>query len=241
MGMSIGTPQHLASDQSVAFRLAREAWEFEAIHRLNYETFVEEIPQHQPNAERRLVDRFHHENTYVIAVRGERVVGMIALRSMRPFSLDGKLPDLDRHLPEGCRACEIRLLATTADSRQGFVFRGLVRTLARHARSLGHDIAVISGTTRQLRLYAHVGFDFRSRPSGSAVARSSPNQSPNRSPNRSQSRWRIPRRCPRRFAFFPGRSHSVLPCATRSPASRSRIGRPRSPKRSRASARGCGR
>lgn len=159
MGMSIGTPQHLASDQSVAFRLAREAWEFEAIHRLNYETFVEEIPQHQPNAERRLVDRFHHENTYVIAVRGERVVGMIALRSMRPFSLDGKLPDLDRHLPEGCRPCEIRLLATTADSRQGFVFRGLVRTLARHARSLGHDIAVISGTTRQLRLYAHVGFE----------------------------------------------------------------------------------
>ncbi|HRE06968.1 MAG TPA: hypothetical protein PKX00_15250 [Opitutaceae bacterium] len=31
---------------SLHFKLATEAWEFEAIHRLNYRTFVEEIPQH---------------------------------------------------------------------------------------------------------------------------------------------------------------------------------------------------
>lgn len=154
-----GEPVDRELDPALAFRVAREEWEFEAIHRLNYETFVEEIPQHPPNAERRLVDRFHHENVYMIAVRGQQLAGMIALRSKRPFSLDGKLPDLDAHLPPGARPCEIRLLATRPDSRQGFVFRGLVRTLARHALSLGHDIAVISGTTRQLRLYRHVGFE----------------------------------------------------------------------------------
>jgi aspartate aminotransferase-like enzyme len=159
MPMSTGTREHLEAGESLDIRVAREPWEFEAIHRLNYETFVEEIPQHPPNAERRLVDRFHHENTYVIATRGPRLVGMIVLRSKRPFSLDGKLPDLDRHLPPGCNPCEIRLLATTQDSRQGFVFRGLVAGLARHALTLGHDIAVISGTTRQLRLYRHVGFE----------------------------------------------------------------------------------
>ena len=31
------------------YRIAREPWEFEQIHRLNYRTFVEEIPQHPPN------------------------------------------------------------------------------------------------------------------------------------------------------------------------------------------------
>jgi len=28
------------------YKLATEPWEFEAIYRLNYETFVHEIPQH---------------------------------------------------------------------------------------------------------------------------------------------------------------------------------------------------
>ena len=31
------------------FKFATEDWEFEEIHRLNYKTFVEEIPQHPPN------------------------------------------------------------------------------------------------------------------------------------------------------------------------------------------------
>jgi len=36
------------------FRIADSAEEFEAIHRLNYRTFVEEIPQHPANPERRI-------------------------------------------------------------------------------------------------------------------------------------------------------------------------------------------
>ncbi len=45
------------------FKVAATPDEFEAIHALNYRTFVEEIPQHSPNGERRLVDKFHAENT----------------------------------------------------------------------------------------------------------------------------------------------------------------------------------
>jgi hypothetical protein len=36
------------------FRIADSEEEFEAIHRLNYRTFVEEIPQHPANPERRI-------------------------------------------------------------------------------------------------------------------------------------------------------------------------------------------
>jgi hypothetical protein len=43
----------------LVFKAATEDWEFELIHRLNYRTFVEEIPQHQASPTHRLVDKFH--------------------------------------------------------------------------------------------------------------------------------------------------------------------------------------
>ena len=55
-------------------RIAAEQWEFEQIHRLNYETFVEDIPQHRPNEARRLVDRFHDQNTYFICARSREAL-----------------------------------------------------------------------------------------------------------------------------------------------------------------------
>lgn len=142
----------------LVYKIASTAAEFEAIHGLNYRTFVEEIPQHPPNPQRRLVDRFHAENTYAIALDGEELVGMIAGRARRPFSLDAKLADLDTHLPEHRRAMEVRLLAVAPQWRRPSVFARLAGVLGREFRDQGCDLALISGTTRQLRLYAHLGF-----------------------------------------------------------------------------------
>ncbi len=147
------------SSNPLSFKIADQAQEFEAIHRLNYQTFVEEIPQHAGIAERRLVDRFHAENTYAIALHQGEVVGMIAGRCQRPFSLDGKLPDLDRHLPAHQKAVEIRLLAVLPAFRKHAVFARLAGVLARYFRSEGCDLALISGTLRQIRLYRHLGFE----------------------------------------------------------------------------------
>jgi aspartate aminotransferase-like enzyme len=150
---------------SLRFKVADQTVEFEAIHRLNYRTFVEEIPQHSPNAEKRLVDRFHAENTYVIGLDGEKLVGMVASRCRRPFSLDQKLPDLDRHLPPHRKAVELRLLAVDLRYRKRAFFARLAGVVASHFRSLGCDLAIISGTVRELRLYRHLGF----RPFGPLV------------------------------------------------------------------------
>lgn len=139
-------------------KIATEPWEFEAIHRLNHQTFAREIPQHAPASDGRLVDRFHSENTYVIAVRGRQLVGMMALRGRRPFSLDAKVPDLDRHIPPGHRPVEVRLLAVEPSFRHTAVFTTLFTRAAKHCLEAGFDIAVISGTTRQLKLYRHLGF-----------------------------------------------------------------------------------
>ncbi|MEO8099117.1 MAG: aminotransferase class V-fold PLP-dependent enzyme [Acidobacteriota bacterium] len=143
------------------FKPATEDWEFEQIHRLNYKTFVEEIPQHQASPALRLVDKFHDENTYLLCLRGRQLVGMLAVRGKRPFSLDHKLPDLHSFLPAGRSACEIRLLAIEKGfrgSRGGRVLAGFMALLRRHFTEQGYDLAIISGTTRQLRLYTRLGF-----------------------------------------------------------------------------------
>ncbi len=142
------------------YKTANEEWETDAVAALNYKTFVEEIPQHQANPDRKLTDKFHDENTYIICVQPEQriLAGMIAFRDKRPFSLDKKLEDLDAYLPAGRSLCEIRLLAVEEEFRYSRIAQGLIAALVQHAMDCGHDLAVISGTVRQIKLYRFLGF-----------------------------------------------------------------------------------
>lgn len=145
----------------LVFKFATEEWEIEQIHRLNYRTFVEEIPQHKASPAHRLVDKFHAENTYLICLEENKLVGMLAARGNRPFSLDQKLADLDALLPAGRKVVEVRLLAIDRKHRGahgGQILSGLLALLWQHGIERGYDLAIISGTTRQLRLYQHLGF-----------------------------------------------------------------------------------
>ncbi len=143
---------------SLKFKIATEEWELEAIDHLLYRTFVEEIPQYDANEEQRLVDKFHGENTYLICLDGRKLAGIITLRDRRPFSLDGKLPNLDQYLPPDRSVCEIRLLSVDKEYRHSAVLPGLIALLEKCGRERGFNTAVISGTTTQLRLYQHLGF-----------------------------------------------------------------------------------
>lgn len=141
------------------FKVASDPDEFEQIHRLNHLTFAGEIPQHAPHADGRLVDRFHAENTYLIGVREGRVIAMIAARRRRPFSLDAKLPGLDRWLPPDRHPVELRLLAVLPAHRNGPVPAQLLLFAARHCLDRGDDLAVISGAVRRVPLYRAMGFE----------------------------------------------------------------------------------
>jgi predicted N-acetyltransferase YhbS len=157
----------------IVYDLAASA-DAEAIHRLNYRAFVEEIPQHPPNAERRLVDRFHAQNTYVLARRDDEVIGMVCLRGERPFSLDAKLVDLDRYLPPAERICELRLLYVVPELRRSTVFYGLAQALFAEAIARNYDLAIVSATLREMRLYRHLGFVAFGGEVGTAEARYQP-------------------------------------------------------------------
>jgi aspartate aminotransferase-like enzyme len=148
----------MSSRVPLVFKFATEDWEFELIHRLNYKTFVEEIPQHRASPSHRLVDKFHSENTYLICLSGKKLVGMLAVRANRPFSLDQKLEGLDGYLPAGRKVCEIRLLAVEKKFRGAQALQGILALLWQHGVERGYDLAIISGTPRQFRLYQHLGF-----------------------------------------------------------------------------------
>lgn len=148
----------MEAEPSLVFKIASEPWEFEQIYRLNYKTFVEEIPQHGPNSDGRLVDRFDAENTYLICLQGRELVGMIAVRDRRPFSLDEKLPDLESYLPPARSLCEMRLLSVRPGHRNGLVFRGLMKLLEEFCLDRGYDLAVISGAAHRVELYRRLGF-----------------------------------------------------------------------------------
>ena len=86
---------------SIRVKLATEPFELEQIYALNHKTFAEEIPRYEAVPNGLLVDRFDTENTYLIGLRHDRVIGMVAVRGTRPFSLDQRLPGLDSYLPPG--------------------------------------------------------------------------------------------------------------------------------------------
>ena len=146
------------SAQDYTFKIATEEWEFEKIFELNHVTFAEEVPQHQPNSSRLLVDRFHEQNTYFIGLKGRELVGMVALRDRRPFSLDQKLGSIDDYRLPGKRICEIRLLSIVKERRYGRIIQGLLSLLASQCVEKGYDLAVISGNLSQLKLYRGLGF-----------------------------------------------------------------------------------
>mgnify|MGYP001421112741 CR=1 FL=1 len=81
-------------------KIAEHVQEYDQISQLNYQTFVEEIPQHSAhqNSNQILVDKFDDQNSYFIAKSNNNVIGMLAFRSQRPFSLDFKIPDLDKYI-----------------------------------------------------------------------------------------------------------------------------------------------
>jgi aspartate aminotransferase-like enzyme len=148
----------MSNNASLIFKVASEPLEFEQIHALNYQTFVHEIPQHQQNVTQKLIDKYHEENTYVICLREGELLGMLALRDKRPLSLDTKLVDLESYLPPFKRILEFRLLAIKQQHRKTAIFTGIMKKSFRLANSGDYDLAVISGTTRQTRLYKHLGF-----------------------------------------------------------------------------------
>ena len=80
----------------------------------------------------------------------------------------------DQYLPPHRRLCEVRLLAIKPEYRRPRVFWGLMLALGDHCESRGYDLAVISGTVRQAKLYRRMNFVPFGALTGSPQARFQP-------------------------------------------------------------------
>ncbi len=127
------------------FKQAETADEIEQVHRLNYRTFVSEVQQYADDGAGRLVDKFHQKNTYFIAVRDGRVIGMISVHGEPPFSVTSRLPDPTILQRPGCRPLEVRLLAVDPGERNGPVAYGLMAVFYEFAAANGYTDVYISG------------------------------------------------------------------------------------------------
>ena len=83
---------------------------------------------------------------------------MVCYNSDRPFSLDTKIQDLDQYFPHHSKLVEIRLLSVLHEERNTRVTYRLLQYLSQTLMQQNVDAAIISGTTRQIRLYTRMGF-----------------------------------------------------------------------------------
>jgi hypothetical protein len=140
------------------FRVASTEAELEQVYRLNHRTFVDEVGQCQATVDGRLVDKFHDKNTYLVALKGGQVVGMVAVHDRPPFSTASRMADPGDLARLGGPFLEIRLLAVRPDARHGMVMPGLFLAIYDHARRREYSHLLISALRQRVGLYEKLGF-----------------------------------------------------------------------------------
>jgi aspartate aminotransferase-like enzyme len=147
------------------FKRAETSDEIEQVHQLNYRTFVGELQQYADDGAGRLVDKFHHKNVYFIALRRDRVVGMIGVHGEPPFSVASRLPEPAILERAGVRPVEVRLLAVDPAERNGPIAYGIVALFYEYASAHHYTDVYISAVAERTSLYEGIGF----RPIGPPV------------------------------------------------------------------------
>lgn len=148
-----------------SFRLARLPQELEQISRLLHQTFVLEVRQDADTGTGALIDKFHHKNTYLVAVHRSRICGMVAVHDQPPFSAASGLECEEILEPLRPKLLEVRRLAVEPARRSGAVFPGLIWSVHEYAEHGGYRYILISGLVKRRAMYEKLGF----RPLGKAV------------------------------------------------------------------------
>ena len=142
---------------NIEFTEAITPEQIEQIHRLNHKIFAEEVRQHHTTADGLLIDRFHAKNHYFIAVKDNKIVGMISAHDGPLFSVASRL--FDASILIRLRApLEVRLLAVQPRYRNRSLLAGLFWQVHRYAKAHNYSDMLISGITERLPMYQKLGF-----------------------------------------------------------------------------------
>jgi predicted N-acetyltransferase YhbS len=140
-------------------KIADSEAEYEQIAELNHQTYVDELRQDSaPRSQRRLVDKYHDTNVYLVAKRGDEVIGMIFITlPQHPFSIEESLTDTSALAGIRHQTVELRRLAVKKQYRRGRIMLRLFEFGFRYYDARGMHYAIISALDQQRRLYKKLG------------------------------------------------------------------------------------
>ncbi|MFJ7344402.1 aminotransferase class I/II-fold pyridoxal phosphate-dependent enzyme [Streptomyces sp. NPDC101110] len=137
------------------------------IHELRHRVYAEELGQHAPNAEGRLVDGLDGDNTYLVAARGAEPRGFVSVTPpwVGRYGLDKYLTRAELPLLDEAGVFEVRLLTVEPGARNGAAGALLMYAALRWIASRGGRRVVAMGRADLIGMYRAAGL----RPVGRTV------------------------------------------------------------------------
>lgn len=131
----------------------------ESIYAIRHQVYARELKQHPENANGRLSDTLDEINTYLVAKRGDEIIGFVAVTPPNAFGYsldkyfarDGLPLIFDRGL------YEVRLLTVTCANRGTQVAFLLMYAAMRYVESLGGRTIAAIGRLEVLDMYQRAG------------------------------------------------------------------------------------
>lgn len=137
------------------------AQDWDAIARLNHDTFAVELGQYTPNEQGRMTDRRHDTNIYLVAYVQDELAGMlsITLPSTAPFSTLKRMAVVSAEIQHNLhKTAEIRLLAVKPAYRGQGLFAHLMLAAIKTCYQHGIDRVLISAIANRVATYTFMGF-----------------------------------------------------------------------------------
>ncbi|MEU6682975.1 histidinol-phosphate transaminase [Streptomyces sp. NPDC046832] len=137
------------------------------IHELRHRVYAEELGQHAPHAQGRLVDGLDGDNVYLVAARGAERVGFVSVTPpwVGRYGLDKYLTRAELPLLDEADVFEVRLLTVEPDARSGAAGALLMYAALRWIASRGGRRVVAMGRADLIGMYRAAGL----RPVGRTV------------------------------------------------------------------------
>ena len=137
------------------------------IHELRHRVYAEELGQHSPRADGRLVDGLDGDNVYLVAARGAERVGFVSVTPpwVGRYGLDKYLTRAELPLLDEADVFEVRLLTVEPGARNGAAGALLRYAALRWIASRGGRRVVAMGRTDLIGMYRAAGL----RPVGRTV------------------------------------------------------------------------
>ncbi|MFD8232865.1 aminotransferase class I/II-fold pyridoxal phosphate-dependent enzyme [Streptomyces sp. NPDC059696] len=137
------------------------------IHELRHRVYAEELGQHAPHEEGRLVDGLDGDNVYLVAARGAERIGFVSVTPpwVGRYGLDKYLTRAELPLLDEAEVFEVRLLTVEPGARSGAAGALLMYAALRWIASRGGRRVVAMGRTDLIGMYRAAGL----RPVGRTV------------------------------------------------------------------------